>query len=202
MVTSITTPPFLIIIVPIALIYYFIQRFYVATSRQLKRLESVSRSPIYSHFGETVTGVQTIRAYGQQVRFIEESENKVDQNQICYYPSIISNRWLAVRLEMIGNCIILFAALFAVLGNNQMPSLVGLSITYCLQVGICMFFNVGTKKRLFSDHSNAKLARSNDVRRGDQYCGHRTDQGIRRSTARSTMGDSQQGGFKILARNR
>lgn len=134
MVTSYTTPPFLIVVAPIALLYYFIQRFYVATSRQLKRLESVSRSPIYSHFGETVTGVQAIRAYGQQDRFTRESENKVDQNQICYYPSIISNRWLAVRLEFIGNCIILFAALFAVLGKGQMPALVGLSITYCLQV--------------------------------------------------------------------
>lgn len=112
------------------------QRFYVATSRQLKRLESVSRSPIYSHFSETVTGVQAIRAFGQQERFILESERKVDLNQVCYYPGIISNRWLAVRLEMIGNLIILFAALFAVLarGPNQKAGLVGLSITYALQV--------------------------------------------------------------------
>lgn len=129
---------FTIVIVPIGLLYYFIQRFYVATSRQLKRLESVSRSPIYSHFGETVSGVQAIRAYGQQERFINESEHKVDVNQICYYPSIISNRWLAVRLEMIGNLIILFASLFAVLGREQDPSLVGLSITYSLQVN-CVF---------------------------------------------------------------
>ncbi|KAF7277950.1 hypothetical protein GWI33_009066 [Rhynchophorus ferrugineus] len=133
-VTSIATPLFIVVIIPIALLYYFIQRFYVATSRQLKRLESVSRSPIYSHFGETVTGVQAIRAFNQQDRFIRESEQKVDLNQVCYYPSIISNRWLAVRLEMIGNLIILFAALFAVLGKDQLPALVGLSISYCLQI--------------------------------------------------------------------
>lgn len=133
-VISYTTPLFTVVIIPIGLLYYFIQRFYVATSRQLKRLESVTRSPIYSHFGETVTGVQAIRAYGQQERFISESEHKVDVNQICYYPSIISNRWLAVRLEMIGNLIILFASLFAVLGREQDPSLVGLSVTYSLQI--------------------------------------------------------------------
>lgn len=122
-------------IVPIGIVYYFIQRFYVATSRQLKRLESVSRSPIYSHFGESVTGTQTIRAYGVQQRFISESEAKVDFNQVCYYPSIIANRWLAVRLEMVGNLIIFFAALFAVLGRDTMnPGLVGLSISYALQV--------------------------------------------------------------------
>lgn len=134
-VISYSTPIFIAVIVPIGIIYYFIQRFYVATSRQLKRLESVSRSPIYSHFGESVTGTSTIRAYGVQSRFINESEAKVDFNQVCYYPSIIANRWLAIRLEMVGNMIIFFAALFAVLGRDTMsPGLVGLSISYALQV--------------------------------------------------------------------
>lgn len=68
-------------------------------------------------------------------RFIDESEDKVDFNQVCYYPSIISNRWLAIRLEMVGNLIILFAAIFAVLGRNDMsPGLVGLSVSYAMQV--------------------------------------------------------------------
>jgi ATP-binding cassette subfamily C (CFTR/MRP) protein 1 len=91
-VISYSTPVFITVILPIGIIYYFIQRFYVASSRQLKRLESVSRSPIYSHFGESVTGAQTIRAYGVQDRFIRESESRVDFNQVCYYPSIIANR--------------------------------------------------------------------------------------------------------------
>ncbi|CRL00438.1 CLUMA_CG013703, isoform B [Clunio marinus] len=133
-VISISTPLFLFVIVPISILYYFVQRFYVATSRQLKRLESVSRSPIYSHFGESITGAQTIRAYTVQPRFIHESENKVDFNQICYYPSIIANRWLAVRLEMVGNLIILFAALFAVMSDSISPGFAGLSVTYALQV--------------------------------------------------------------------
>ncbi|XP_017115600.1 multidrug resistance-associated protein 1 isoform X6 [Drosophila elegans] len=133
-VISLSTPIFLAVIVPIAFLYYFAQRFYVATSRQLMRLESVSRSPIYSHFSETVTGASTIRAYNVGNRFIDESDAKVDKNQVCKYPSVIANRWLAIRLEMVGNLIILFASLFAVLGGQTNPGLVGLSVSYALQV--------------------------------------------------------------------
>ncbi|XP_053393096.1 multidrug resistance-associated protein 1-like isoform X2 [Mercenaria mercenaria] len=130
-----STPLFLTVFVPIVILYLVIQRFYVATSRQLKRLESVSRSPIYSHFGETVTGVTTVRAYRQQERFIETSDNKVDANLECHYPTIISNRWLAIRLEFVGNCILFFAALFAVIARDSLsPGIVGLSITYALNV--------------------------------------------------------------------
>lgn len=67
-------------------------------------------------------------------RFIQESDSKVDKNQVCKYPSLIANRWLAIRLEMVGNLIILFAALFAVLGGQSNPGLVGLSVSYALQV--------------------------------------------------------------------
>ncbi|CAH0750174.1 unnamed protein product [Diatraea saccharalis] len=134
-VISLSTPIFLAVILPIGVVYYVIQRFYVATSRQLKRLESVSRSPIYSHFGESITGASTIRAYGVTQRFVEESERGVDHNQTCYYPSCIANRWLAVRLEMIGNLIIFFSALFAVLNRDTInPGLVGLSVSYALQI--------------------------------------------------------------------
>ncbi|XP_069963569.1 multidrug resistance-associated protein 1 isoform X5 [Bactrocera oleae] len=133
-VISMSTPIFLAVIIPIGFLYYFAQRFYVASSRQLMRLESVSRSPIYTHFSETITGVTTIRAYTVQDRFIDESDNRVDKNQVCKYPSLIANRWLAVRLEMVGNLIILFASLFAVLGGQSNPGLVGLSVSYALQV--------------------------------------------------------------------
>lgn len=70
-----------------------VQRFYVATSRQLKRLESVSRSPIYTHFNETLLGTSVIRAFGEQERFIRLSDHLVDHNQRAYYPSIVANRF-------------------------------------------------------------------------------------------------------------
>ncbi|XP_041075963.1 ATP-binding cassette sub-family C member 3-like isoform X2 [Polyodon spathula] len=129
------TPLFAVVIVPLAIAYFFVQRFYVATSRQLKRLESVSRSPIYSHFSETITGTSVIRAYGRQDAFVLISDKKVDENQKSYYPGIVSNRWLGIRIEFIGNCVVLFAALFAVIEKSKLtPGLVGLSVSYALQV--------------------------------------------------------------------
>uniref|UniRef100_A0A670ZB18 Multidrug resistance-associated protein 1 n=1 Tax=Pseudonaja textilis TaxID=8673 RepID=A0A670ZB18_PSETE len=129
------TPIAAVVIPPLGLTYFFVQRFYVATSRQLKRLESVSRSPVYSHFNETLLGVSVIRAFGEQKRFIRQSDLKVDENQKAYYPSIVANRWLAIRLESVGNCIVLFAALFAVIARHSLsPGLVGLSISYSLQI--------------------------------------------------------------------
>uniref|UniRef100_A0A4W4G035 ABC-type glutathione-S-conjugate transporter n=1 Tax=Electrophorus electricus TaxID=8005 RepID=A0A4W4G035_ELEEL len=134
-VICLTTPLFTAIVVPLAVVYYFVQRFYVATSRQLRRLDSVSRSPIYSHFGETVLGLSVIRAYGHQERFLERNKITIDDNLKSVYPWIVSNRWLAIRLEFLGNLVVFFSALFAVLSRDTLDSgLVGLSISYALNV--------------------------------------------------------------------
>ncbi|XP_055597196.1 multidrug resistance-associated protein 1-like isoform X2 [Uranotaenia lowii] len=142
-VIGISTPIFLAVVPAFMVIYYIIQRFYIATSRQLKRLESVTRSPIYSHFGETITGQSTIRAYNQQNRFTQESEKRVDYNQLMSYPSIIANRWLAIRLEIVGALVVFFAALFAMLSRDTIgAAMVGLSITYALQISATLSFLV------------------------------------------------------------
>lgn len=134
-VISISTPIFMSVIVPLGIFYYFVQAFYITTTRQLKRVESVTRSPIYSHFGESVNGQQTIRAYSKQQPFMTENANRVDFNQKSAYSGIIANRWLGLRLEIVGSFIVLFAAIFAVLGRETMdPAIVGLSISYSLSI--------------------------------------------------------------------
>ncbi|KAJ7390652.1 Multidrug resistance-associated protein 1 [Desmophyllum pertusum] len=134
-IISFAMPFFLTVILPLGLLYIFIQRVYAATSRQLRRMESISRSPIYNHFFETMNGVSTIRAYSQQQRFIQENFSKVDENQVANYPTMISYRWLGLRLDFIGNCAILFAAIFAAVSRDKLESgLAGLSIVYALQI--------------------------------------------------------------------
>ncbi|XP_045473551.1 multidrug resistance-associated protein 1-like isoform X2 [Harmonia axyridis] len=134
-VISYNFPIFLILIVLTATVFFFIQRIYQSTCRQLKRMESVSRSPIFSFFGETLTGASTIRAFLQNERFIAESDKKLDNNQAHYFYGLVANRWLAVRLESIANIIILFSALFCVFEKDRLSTgIVGLSVTYALQI--------------------------------------------------------------------
>ncbi|XP_023237649.1 multidrug resistance-associated protein 1-like isoform X1 [Centruroides sculpturatus] len=134
-IISYEIPVFLAVIVPLSIFYYLVQRFYIPTSRQLKRLESITRSPIYSHFSETLTGVSTIRAFRAEDYFISKCYKNVDINQCCYYPSTIANRWLAINLEFCGNCVVLFAGLFAVLAKDTLTAgSVGLIVSYALPV--------------------------------------------------------------------
>ncbi|XP_013781403.1 multidrug resistance-associated protein 1-like [Limulus polyphemus] len=131
------TPIFLAVVLPLGVCYYFIQRFYISSSRQLKRIESITRSPIYTHFSETVTGTTSIRAYGATKRFISESNSRVDFNHSSYFPSLAASRWLAIRLEFLGYCIVFFSALFAVLTKGTIsPGIAGLSISYALTVTV------------------------------------------------------------------
>ncbi|KAJ1919724.1 hypothetical protein IWQ60_007176 [Tieghemiomyces parasiticus] len=137
-VIATSTPIFMTMFVPLSVVYLWIQRYYLATSRELKRLDSTTRSPIYAHFQESLGGVSTIRAYEQTGRFVAENEFRLELNQRAYYPYLALNRWLAVRLELMGAIIILGASLFSVitlvyLGGIDV-GLVGLSMTYSLDI--------------------------------------------------------------------
>ena len=134
-IISLESPVFLLFVIPLTAVYYFIQKYYIATSRQLKRIESTSRSPIYTHFSETVTGSSSIRAFGVTDIFISECEARTDTNAKSYVLSSAASRWLAVRLEFIGSIIVLIAALLAVTGiGSSNPAVAGLSISYALSV--------------------------------------------------------------------
>jgi len=97
-VIAVATPWFLLVITPVLWMYFYIQRYFIPGSRQLKRIESNLRSPIFSHFAETVDGASSIRAFAQQSQFVGESADRLRRNMRAYYLNVSSNRWLAVRL--------------------------------------------------------------------------------------------------------
>ena len=82
-----------------------LQNSYLAVSRQLKRMVSITRSPMNSSLTESYSGAATIRAYSMEDNFIEENAYRVEANQKCYYPEVASNSWLFSRLEMLANLV-------------------------------------------------------------------------------------------------
>ncbi|KAL6013885.1 ATP-binding cassette glutathione S-conjugate transporter ycf1, partial [Candidozyma auris] len=112
-------------------------QYYLKTSRELRRLDSVSRSPIFANFQESLNGVSIIRAYGQEDRFKFLNEARIDKNMRAYHPSVNANRWLAVRLEFLGSVIILASSGLAILtlkSSGISAGMVGLSVSYALQI--------------------------------------------------------------------
>lgn len=131
-------PLFTFVLVPLGWFYRRILIYYLATSRELKRLDAVTRSPIFTWFSETLSGLSTIRAFRHQDIFILNLEKRLDRNQMQYMASINVNRWLAIRLEFIGSVIILLVATLSLAKllwfGGVDAGLVGMVLSYCLSV--------------------------------------------------------------------
>ena len=137
-VIALSAPAVLLAFIPLGYLYLLVMRYYLATSRELKRLDAVSRSPIFSFFGETLAGLPIIRGFGQTRRFIANNEARVDRNQQCYVPAMTINRWLGCRLEFLGSCLMFCSAIASVtalfLSNSVDAGLVGILMTYTISV--------------------------------------------------------------------
>lgn len=108
------TPWFALALVPTGAIYVYINRYFRNAAREIKRFDSILRSPIFSHFSETLTGQVTIRAFGLVRQFAATNADRVASSVSAYYTLKSTDRWLSIRLEGLGVLIILVAALLAV----------------------------------------------------------------------------------------
>eukprot|EP00042_Codosiga_hollandica_P057926 m.865714 g.865714 ORF g.865714 m.865714 type:complete len:309 (-) comp59720_c0_seq3:784-1710(-) len=132
---AIATPWVILPMVPIALIYIVVQAFYVAASRQLKRLDRTTRSPIYAHYGESYNGAATISAFARDAAFEIQNQGFHDVHNAAYYASVSANRWLALRLDFVGNLVSFVTAFFAIYQRDSLdPGLVGLALSYAMAV--------------------------------------------------------------------
>ena len=106
--------------------YYLVQRWYRHTSRELKRLESVSRSPVYEHFSDTLAGGVTVRAAQAQGRFLREGAARVRVWQRASYTLSAAGTWLGFCVQCMGACITSAVAISAIVqcppGRNGVGS--------------------------------------------------------------------------------
>ncbi|KAF9088984.1 hypothetical protein BGX29_012283 [Mortierella sp. GBA35] len=128
------TPAFVVVAAIISVAYLAVGKKYISTSRELKRLHSVSRSPIYSMFGETLAGLATIRAFSEQSRFMSDLLVKIDDSNRPFYFLWIANRWLSVRSDSIGAIVALSSGIFILMNPAGIDAgTAGLALTYALE---------------------------------------------------------------------
>ncbi|KAF9269804.1 multidrug resistance-associated ABC transporter [Marasmius fiardii PR-910] len=124
-----------IIFVPMVALYYLASLYYRRTSVETKRLDSLMRSALYSSYTETLTGLATIRAYGEQDRAVRDAEQGLDLENRAYYMTITIQRWLGVRLDLLGNILVFGIALFASGFRKTVdPSKIGVVLTYTMSI--------------------------------------------------------------------
>jgi ABC-type multidrug transport system fused ATPase/permease subunit len=130
---SVITPGFLIAGVFIGAIYSTTAFFYIHSSRDLKRIESVQRSPLFQAFGETLSGVVTIRAYGDESRFLQENHNRVNTHNRPFIYLWATNRWLAFRIDIAGALVSFFTGVFVITNVGHIDAgAAGLSLSYAI----------------------------------------------------------------------
>ncbi|KAI2805279.1 hypothetical protein BLOT_004273 [Blomia tropicalis] len=138
----------MLIIIPLTLLYFAIYKYCISTSRQLIRIESSLRTPIYSFFTETYSGVSVIQAFGIERKFLERSHRNIDMNASAYHMSVTASRWLTIRLDFLGNLVVLSTALFCTFKRNQIdPGMVGL----CLSCAYTITGTLNMLVRSFTD---------------------------------------------------
>ncbi|CAJ0934689.1 unnamed protein product, partial [Mesorhabditis belari] len=141
----IAIPEFLIIVIPFLIINYLILRYYISAARQLKRLEGINRSPILAKFRETIQGAASIRAYKMIDREVYAFFHRIDELARCRFLSYTSNRWLGLRLELLCNITVLVVSIFGLIMSKFdaiSPSMLGLCISYALNISEVLYFGV------------------------------------------------------------
>ncbi|XP_046652903.1 ATP-binding cassette sub-family C member 5-like [Daphnia pulicaria] len=132
---AMVVPWFLIALLLLAIFFVLISRVFRCALRDLKRLENVSRSPIYSHVTASISGLNTIHAFGKEREFVSKFMDLFDENSSTFFLFTCSMRWLAVRLDFIAVCIMgITGGLVVGLRGMIPPAFAGLALAYAGQL--------------------------------------------------------------------
>ena len=146
----IALPISLVVLIPTLVIYYFIQNRYRRVAREVKRLDSLARSPRYAHFKETLQGLNVIRAFNNEKWFNQQFLKKLEHSVEMYYTHYMVNRWFSSRLPLIGALISLTTATGVVIATSKgwlTTGMAGLVTLYALECWRHLNWGV----RIFSD---------------------------------------------------
>lgn len=141
----VVTPYFIILLVPVIYFIMFVQDHFRRSSRELKRLDRVTRSPLFSLFGESLQGLFVIRAFNKVEYTMTQTLLKTNANMKHFFHFWMSNRWLAIRIDCVSGLIFLAVAVASVIvtkyGGNIDPNYVGLVFYIYLFFLFFLFYN-------------------------------------------------------------
>ncbi|XP_042338321.1 ATP-binding cassette sub-family C member 4-like, partial [Plectropomus leopardus] len=124
-------PWILIPVLPLLLVFLYLRRYFLQTSRDIKRLESTTRSPVFSHLSSSLQGLWTIRAFGAEERFQKVFDAHQDLHSEAWFLFLTTSRWFAVRLDGICSIFVTVVTFGCLLLRNQMDAgSVGLALSY------------------------------------------------------------------------
>ncbi|KAK4561111.1 ATP-binding cassette transporter yor1 [Recurvomyces mirabilis] len=134
---------FVVALAPLVVLFLFSASYYRASAREIKRHEAVLRSAVFSRFGEAVTGVSTVRAYGLQHHFAKMVNESIDDMDGAYFLTFGNQRWLSTRLDAIGNLLVFAVGILVVTAGGQInASTGGLVLSYILTIVQMIQFTV------------------------------------------------------------
>ncbi|KZV32355.1 ABC transporter C family member 14-like [Dorcoceras hygrometricum] len=136
--------PTIILLIPLGWLNVWYRGYFLSTSRELTRLDSITKAPVIHHFSESITGVMTIRCFRRQERFCQENVNRVNANIRMDFHNNGSNEWLGFRLELLGSIILCVSAMFLIVLPSTIikPENVGLSLSYGLSLNSVLYWAV------------------------------------------------------------
>ncbi|XP_059437206.1 ABC transporter C family member 4 [Corylus avellana] len=136
--------PTVFLLLPLAWLNFWYRGYYLASSRELTRLDSITKAPVIHDFSESISGVVTIRSFRKQDGFCKENVKRVNANLRMDFHNIGSNEWLGFRLELLGSLILCISALFMIIlpSNILRPENVGLSLSYGLSLNSVLFWAI------------------------------------------------------------
>ncbi|XP_056173981.1 ABC transporter C family member 10-like [Syzygium oleosum] len=144
LILAFLTWPVLLVIIPMIYLTLIIQKYYYASSNELMRLDGTTKSTLASHLAESIAGVMTIRAFGQEDRFFSRSLCLIDANASPYFHSFSANEWLVQRLEVLCAIVLTSSALSITLLDlgSSSSGYVGMALSYGLSLNVFLVLSV------------------------------------------------------------
>ncbi|MNK08114.1 putative ABC transporter ATP-binding protein [compost metagenome] len=147
-------PLMIVVIIPIMAVYYVLQKNYRGPAREVKRYDSIARSPRYAHFKETLQGLTVIRAFSKDQWFMQNFYDRLSESQRMFFSHVMLNRWFSTRIPVVGGLISMATTVGIALsayhglisaGTAGLVTLYSLSFWAYLNWGVRMFADIESR---------------------------------------------------------